>query len=568
MEVLYQAMAVKGNDVRSLNEVFLKAGRYNASLKTNGTIKNAKWGVIGFLSQNKSYSSRTDSLKQNFERYKAFGVIYNPTQDAVYYNGERVKLFVEFKSYKDDRIKYAFDLCYEDSKTNSTLYLEAVKDSSGKITKIQRLEPQIANELLIEKNESQSIAQIEKTSALTLDATQIIESYGITAKDVTKDKVEQPIKDWIKQCDTKQGAYVFKTQSGNQYTTYIYYNGGARYPWDMRVDGGKIKVNLYSNSRLVTTDGYYLMYFTAPKNYSDISLFLDNVQLHFANDSSKTTWNLGDVPRCVFKNLVTENIVVKTGGNSFKIEVDEASKDSYTFTDGIHTTSKKREIDFERKPGLKPDAVYSSTIYVTIPKNAEQHVLHFVTERGNISVEGLNCSFLLAESQSGNVNISNTKAKTLIANFETGKVELKNTTFDKILSDKLDSKSSNSEVKQSTEPVESNIVMKTATIKGETWYLIETEAELRSIGSKAYPLSAKYMLNADITLSKTEDWKPLGTLDVPFTGVFIGNGFEIINLTIKDKNVKVIGMFAYVKNAEIGNVTLRNPDIESAFQRG
>lgn len=110
--------------------------------------------------------------------------------------------------------------------------------------------------------------------------------------------------------------------------------------------------------------------------------------------------------------------------------------------------------------------------------------------------------------------------------------------------------------------------MGTATIKGETWYLIETEAQLRSIGSKAYPLSAKYLLNANITLSKKEDWIPLGTFDVPFTGSFIGNGYEIIDLTIKDISVKVIGMFAYAKNANIGNVILRSPDIESAFQKG
>jgi len=76
------------------------------------------------------------------------------------------------------------------------------------------------------------------------------------------------------------------------------------------------------------------------------------------------------------------------------------------------------------------------------------------------------------------------------------------------------------------------------------------------------------MLNADITLSKTEDWEPLGTFDAPFTGAFNGNGYEIIDLTIKDQNVTVIGMFAYAKDAHIGNVTLRNPDIESAFRAG
>ncbi len=127
-------------------------------------------------------------------------------------------------------------------------------------------------------------------------------------------------------------------------------------------------------------------------------------------------WTFGDVPRCAIKNLVSENIVVKTGGSSFKIEVDAASKDSYTFTDGIHTTSKKREIDFERKAGLGANAVYSSTIYVTVPENARDLLMCFTTVSGDISVDGLHCTMLLAESESGSVNITNTIAGRIISN--------------------------------------------------------------------------------------------------------------------------------------------------------
>lgn len=108
--------------------------------------------------------------------------------------------------------------------------------------------------------------------------------------------------------------------------------------------------------------------------------------------------------------------------------------------------------------------------------------------------------------------------------------------------------------------------METVTIRNKTWYIIDTEAQLTSIGSEKYPLSGNYILNADITLTK--DWIPIGTYDAPFTGSFIGNGYEIIDLTIKDPEIQYIGMFAFVYNANIGNVILRNPDIESAFQKG
>ena len=268
---------------------------------TNGTKANRievtlnKFGEVRLDNQKQTYISRTDSLKQNFERYKAFGVIYNAEQNAVYYNGKRVKLFVEFKSSKEEGMTYAFDLCYEDTKTDSTLYLEAVKDSSGKITAIRPLKPQIVNELLmvnLSENDTQntyeSITENEEVFVYTMDATQVFKDYGITAKDLTKSKVGEPIKNWINQCDKNKGAYVLTTESGNQYTTYIYYNGGGRYPWNMRVDDNKITIDLYSNNKLATKDGYYLMYFTAPKNYSDISLFLDNAQLYFVDYNKKT----------------------------------------------------------------------------------------------------------------------------------------------------------------------------------------------------------------------------------------------------------------------------------------
>ena len=51
--------------------------------------------------------SRTDSLIRDFEIYKLYGIVYDAEKDAVYYNGEQVKLFVVFKSYKDTSMTYA-----------------------------------------------------------------------------------------------------------------------------------------------------------------------------------------------------------------------------------------------------------------------------------------------------------------------------------------------------------------------------------------------------------------------------------------------------------------------------
>lgn len=118
-------------------------------------------------------------------------------------------------------------------------------------------------------------------------------------------------------------------------------------------------------------------------------------------------------------------------------------------------------------------------------------------------------------------------------------------------------------------PAGTNVQIKTAAIMDTEWFLVASEPELRAIGqSELYPLSGRYMLNNDITLSKDTDWKPIGTREAPFTGIFNGNGYEIIDLTITDKNTNPIGMFAYCSGAQIYNVTLRGLDYMSAFQKG
>ena len=75
------------------------------------------------------------------------------------------------------------------------------------------------------------------------------------------------------------------------------------------------------------------------------------------------------------------------------------------------------------------------------------------------------------------------------------------------------------------ETAEAAVVMNTATVKGVTWYLVESEAHLRAIGTGEYGLDKNYMQNADITMSKTE-WVPIGTESNPFTGQYNGNGLR------------------------------------------
>lgn len=119
------------------------------------------------------------------------------------------------------------------------------------------------------------------------------------------------------------------------------------------------------------------------------------------------------------------------------------------------------------------------------------------------------------------------------------------------------------------EPAEAEaaVVMDTATVKGVTWYLVESEAHLRAIGTGEYGLDGNYMQNADITMSRTE-WEPIGTETDPFTGQYNGNGYEIRGLTMTSPTVKTVGFFGFAENAQLCNITLRDLDIEAAGGQG
>lgn len=109
-------------------------------------------------------------------------------------------------------------------------------------------------------------------------------------------------------------------------------------------------------------------------------------------------------------------------------------------------------------------------------------------------------------------------------------------------------------------------VMETLELKGTTYYLVSSEAQLRAIGTGEYGMDGNYMQQADIQLS-ADEWMPIGTWDAPFTGTFNGNGFEIIGLTMTDPYAELIGLFGFVENAHIYNVTMRDFDITSAGRK-
>lgn len=61
------------------------------------------------------------------------------------------------------------------------------------------------------------------------------------------------------------------------------------------------------------------------------------------------------------------------------------------------------------------------------------------------------------------------------------------------------------------------------------------------------------------------DWTPVGTADVPFQGVFDGNGFKIDGICISAKSTTYMGLFGVADDCTLSNLYLMNSYMNSTF---
>ncbi|MCT4595460.1 MAG: hypothetical protein N4A57_14510, partial [Anaeromicrobium sp.] len=87
---------------------------------------------------------------------------------------------------------------------------------------------------------------------------------------------------------------------------------------------------------------------------------------------------------------------------------------------------------------------------------------------------------------------------------------------------------------------------------------VRTKEDLKNVKTN---LSGSYKLMNDIDL-QGENWEPIGAEKNPFKGTLDGNGFVIKNLTINKSEQKGVGLFSYVEDAKIINITLENPRVK------
>ena len=95
-----------------------------------------------------------------------------------------------------------------------------------------------------------------------------------------------------------------------------------------------------------------------------------------------------------------------------------------------------------------------------------------------------------------------------------------------------------------------------------------------AINNGAINSDVNIVLNGDIDLAELQtsraiasNWTPLGTEDIPFEGIFNGNGYAIKNFNyVADESVYFVGLIGCAQNATVKNLTVENATVEFASE--
>ncbi|MCT4565712.1 MAG: hypothetical protein N4A68_15550, partial [Maledivibacter sp.] len=103
-----------------------------------------------------------------------------------------------------------------------------------------------------------------------------------------------------------------------------------------------------------------------------------------------------------------------------------------------------------------------------------------------------------------------------------------------------------------------------ATTLPDNAIVITTKEELKQISND---MTALYVLGNDIDL-ENEEWEPIGSSSVAFSGEFDGRGYKIKNLKVNKERESYIGLFGYINGAKIKNLKIENADIKGVSYVG
>ncbi|WP_324823165.1 InlB B-repeat-containing protein [Sinanaerobacter sp. ZZT-01] len=103
-----------------------------------------------------------------------------------------------------------------------------------------------------------------------------------------------------------------------------------------------------------------------------------------------------------------------------------------------------------------------------------------------------------------------------------------------------------------------NIMEYEATTQSAIYFIADAEGikKLGGLVNSGIDFKGKTLkLTQDIDL-ELQEWAPIGTKEHPFCGVFDGDGCKVRNLKMETSSLEYIGLFGYIKNAEIKNTEI------------
>lgn len=99
-------------------------------------------------------------------------------------------------------------------------------------------------------------------------------------------------------------------------------------------------------------------------------------------------------------------------------------------------------------------------------------------------------------------------------------------------------------------------------------YLISNAEQFATVSRNiALYNSNAFCLTDNIDISQFE-WYPIGTKNIPYSGVFDGNGFTVSGLTILNAPHEYAGLFGYLNLATVKNLTISSRIIKAEFDLG
>ncbi|HAM16868.1 MAG TPA: hypothetical protein DCP91_13650 [Eggerthellaceae bacterium] len=99
------------------------------------------------------------------------------------------------------------------------------------------------------------------------------------------------------------------------------------------------------------------------------------------------------------------------------------------------------------------------------------------------------------------------------------------------------------------------------------WVDIATADDLVALTRDDADMAGSYRLAANINLAGV-NFMGIGSHERPFSGVFKGKGFTISNLTINRPDDHNVGLFNFIRGAELNNIALRNVDVTGCYSVG